>query len=117
RALDGLLELDVDREAQVAPGDGVHARGRVDQVLRLGARSVPSARVDDALLPASLAAEVGLPCALDAGGADRVAGLVAERVAALLLVAREVFVALGPVLEQRLGVDLGDGAEHVRAEG
>ncbi len=116
RALDRLLELDVDREAQVAPGDGIHARRGVDQVLRLGARAIATPRVDHSLLPAALSAQIGLPGALDAGRADRVARLVVERVLALLLVAREVLVSLGPVLRERLRVDLRDVPEHVRAQ-
>jgi hypothetical protein len=66
--------------------------GSIDESFGLGARAVPPARVDDALLPAALAAEVRLPRVLDPGGADRVAGFVAERVESLLLVARHVLV-------------------------
>ncbi len=90
--------------------------GSVDKVLGLGPRPVATPRVDDALLPAALPAQVRLPRALDPRRADGVTRLVVERVFALLLVSGELVVALGPVLRERLGVDLGDVPEHVGAE-
>ena len=67
------------------PESGSCARRRVEEALGLGPGAVAAARVDDALLPAALPAEVALPRALDAGGADDVARVVAERVRLLPL--------------------------------
>src|SRR3712207_3234138 len=76
RALDRLLELGVDREPKVTAGERLLAGRGVEEALRCGPGPVTSARVDDALLPSALPAEVALPGALDACRADDVADVV-----------------------------------------
>ena len=116
RLFDRARELDVDGEPEVTAGDRILALGRVDEALGLGAVAVAAVRVDDALFPAAAAAQVTLPGALHAGGAQRVAEAVAERVHLGALFGGEVLVAFGPERIEALLVDLGDVAEHVRAE-
>ena len=90
--------------------------GIVEEALRFRAAAVVAASVDDALLPSALPAQVALPRVLDARGANPIAGIVAERVRALALFGRHVFVARRSELHERIGVDLRDVAEHVRAK-
>ena len=116
RALRALFEVHVHREAQIAPRDRLLAARVVEDAVRVGARAVAAARVDDALLPAPLPAQVALPGVLDARGADAVSHVVAERIQLLPLLGRELVVPRGAEPRERLGVDLGDVAEEVRAE-
>ena len=65
-----MLELDVERDAQVAARHRFLAHRDVEQAIRVGPRSVAPTGVDDPLLPAPLPAQVALPGALDPGGAS-----------------------------------------------
>ena len=116
RALDRLDEIDVHGEPQIATRQWLLTRRRIEQALYLGPGPVAAARVDDTLLPATLPAQVALPRSLDAGGADHVARVVAERIGLLPILGGHRLPAGGAEVRERLGVDLGGVPDGMRAE-
>ena len=92
RLLAGLLDLQIERQLQVVPGDGIHPRQLPAAWLAGGVDLDPDRPV--------AAAEHAVVLLLEAGGADPVAGL--ETVVDLFL--------------QLLGVDLADESEEVGAK-
>src|SRR5438128_1412039 len=92
-ALDRLLEFDVEREAEVAPGERVLPRGGIDEALGVGARPIAAARVDDPLLPSALPSQVTLPRVLDTRCANHVTWFVVERIDLQALFGRQVLKA------------------------
>jgi hypothetical protein len=99
-AVDCLDELDVERQPQVAPGHRVEPARLVEQAVDPHGGGAGAAGADEGLFPAATAAQVALPAALDAGGAEAVA----------------LDVAGGAQAHERLAVDLGHVAEGVRAQ-